>query len=237
MFKKLIGACMALAALAAFALPATASAANSPELCQDTPSPSTECHRLAVGTLIKATNVGETFLYETGGTEPVLKCTTATITGSITKNDGNNVEGKIETAIFGGTGGTQAGEPEPECTGAFDSGVTTKGLPWCIKSTSLMAEDEFLVGSGTCPTTGKVKFVLLRTKLFGGTEECEYESTGPLKGTGTTNTDEVHINKSNTGSGFTRVSGAFPCPSSGELKMTFTLETDTGPASDPITIK
>jgi len=53
MTKKLILACMAIAAFAAFVLPATASATNDPQLTDSFGT-------VAVGSLIAGTNVGNT---------------------------------------------------------------------------------------------------------------------------------------------------------------------------------
>jgi len=233
MSKKIILACVALVAFAAFAIPTAASATNSPELVEGSNPPVT----VPTGTKIVATNVGNMVLFETGGSTPVLSCTTASITGTLIKNDGSNIEATIESAKIGGTVGTIIGEPEPECTGLFNAGVTTLGLHWCIRSTATMATDEFRVGSGTCPTTGTISFTLQRTKATGGIEDCIYDSTEALKGIGTTGTDLVHFGRTpHNMNGFTRTAGAFPCPASTEIEMTFTIETDTTASNDPIII-
>jgi len=218
---------MALAAFAALAIPATASATNKGQLTENNMP-------LAPGVKIQATNVGETKLFETGGSTAVLSCTTSTITGTLIKNT-DGIEVTIETAKFGGTGQTIAGEPEPECTGLFNAGVTPLGLHWCLRSTTTMATDEFRVGSGACPNTNKIKFLLQRTKATGGIEECEYESTESIKGTGTTGTDIIHVGRTphNT-NGFTRIKGVFPCPASSEIEMTYTIETES--PGGPVTI-
>jgi hypothetical protein len=225
MSKKIIMACMAVAAFAAFVMPATASATNTPHLTEGvTP--------VAVGAKILGTNVGETRLKDTSG-NTILSCSTATMTGEVTKNSGGTVEGKISSATFAGTGLKQAAEPDTECTGSLgNSGVTPLSLPWSLKSTPLMATDEFQI---TPSAGGKIKFKLAVTVPFSGTITCGYEAVGPIKGTGTTGTDLVHIPATAAASGFNRIEGAFPCPTSGTLEMTFTLETDAA-GNTPITI-
>ena len=58
MYKKLITACMAIAAFAAFVVPSTASATNDPQL--------TDTGGLPKGAKIVGTNVGETLFTNTG---------------------------------------------------------------------------------------------------------------------------------------------------------------------------
>jgi len=228
--KRLIMACMAVAAFAAFVLPATAAAQNDPQLT-DPPGV-----LVPAGAKIVATNVGDTLLYDTSRSSVLLRCSTAKITGTLTKNSGTpgSVEGTIETAEFSGTGGLIAGEPKNECTGFASAAVTPLvGAGWSIKSLSTYSTDEFRL---TTSAGGKIKFLLTVTKLFGGTEKCEYEATGPVVGEATTNTDLIHIKateSSTVKNGFKRIVGAFPCPESSQLEMTFTLETEDG---TPITI-
>jgi hypothetical protein len=226
MSKKIIMACMALVALAAFALPATASAANNPLLTHPTGT------AIPAGTKITATQVGSSFLWNTSNSK-LLECSTGTMTGELKTNSGGTVEGNISSAVFGGTGAQAAGEPEPECTAlsffGSNTSVTTQGLPWCVKSTPLMAEDEFTVSGGACGgAASKIKFKLAPT----GISECEYEATNAaIKGTfdtdtGGTPTDALLTVKHSQQTGFKRIAGGFLCPESGEIEMTFTLETD-----------
>lgn len=225
MSKKIIMACMALVALAAFALPAAASAANKPGLTHPTGT------LLATGTKIVGKQLGSSFMYSTsGGAE--LECTSGTTTGTLLKNSGGTVEGEITSAVFGGTGALASGEPAPECTGlgffTTNTSVTPQGLPWCLKSTTLMAEDEFQITGGKCGgTPTKIEFKLLPT----GFSECIYQATQTsMKGTFTTDTTGdaiMTLTRSNSNSGFTKTAGgSFFCPTSSELEMKFTLETD-----------
>jgi hypothetical protein len=226
MRKKLITACVALVALAAFVLPAAAQAANSPVFTDPTGTV------LTGEPLIKGTNLGETLLVTTTG-ETKLKCTTATMTGKLKTNTTGNVQGNITSAAFTGTGSGGA------CTGIFNAIVVPESLPWCLKSTSTMETDEFQVSGAECgKTPTKIKFTL---KVFGSeTQKCVYESTTTtaVKGSFTTHSsgDAVLTTPRTNGtlsgdSGFTKISDTTPfelCPKSSALNMSFTLETDEG---------
>jgi hypothetical protein len=228
MFKKLITACLAIAAFAAFVLPATASATNDPTLTHPTGT------AIAVGTKIEATQIGNSIFTDTNK-NPLVTCSTATMTGEVVKNSGGNVEGTISTSDFGGTGSTKAGEPEPECTGSFGNVSVTVPGHLCIRSTTTMATDEFQVAGGGCPGTGNVKFILDSTTIG----ECEYEATGAIKGDAKTHPDEaiLVVRSTQEGSGAKKIRGGFFCPNSGILDMEFTLETDTkDEMKDPIYI-
>jgi hypothetical protein len=228
MHKKLIAACMALAAFAVFAIgPATASATNNPVVTHPTNTVLAKGAKIT-GTLLNGSSV----LWNTAKTVKQLTCTTATMEGELTKNEGGNVEGSITSAIFGGTGPKAAGEPANECTGVDNASVTPLGFPWCIRSTTTMVTDEVQISGGGCPGGGKIKFLLLTTTIG----ECEYESTGVIKGTFTTDTAAngnsdaiIHVNQpahDGTGTqGFKKIRGGIFCPSSGVLEMSFTLET------------
>lgn len=230
MSKKLLTLCMALVAFAALALPAVAAA--SPEL-GETLEPE-KWTKAEVGHKILATQLGSSKLTETSG-GLLLECSTGTMTGELTKNSGTEIEGKITSATFGGTGQQATGEPAPECTGATAFGnasvtpVVSEKAPWCISS---KGEDKFSVNGGACPGTGTVKFKMATTLV--GT--CEYESTGTVSGTYNTEAagDAVlTIGSSQTQAerGFKLISGVFGCPTSGVLDMQFTLETDGTPNS------
>jgi len=244
MSKKIIMACMALVALAAFALPASASAANDPQLTHPTGTllnPTTGSCTGVGGTIcITGTQVGHSSLYSTSGTKE-LTCSTGTMTGYLLKNSGGTVEGEIHSASFGGTGEQVAGEPHRECTGvgffSANTTVTVKSVPWCLKSTPLMAEDEFQVSGGKCgAAAAKITFTLLPT----GFGECTYQATQTsIKGTYTTDTTGdaiLTVNKTNSNAGFTKTAGSFFCPSSGEIEMSFTLETDNAAKAEPLYI-
>lgn len=223
MSKKLIAACMAIAAFAAFVLPATASAKNTPTLTD-------AAGHVKVPSLIVGTNIGDTKLKETNNGNTLLSCNSAVVTGTLNRNDSGFVEGSISTAKFEGTGGLL--DNRKECTGFAPAAVTPLGLPWSLKSTPLMETHRFEISRST---GAPVEFTLQVTGFFGAQHHCVYKATGPIVGKGTTGTDLVHIPPSQVGSGFTRTAGTFPCPSSGELEMTFTLATDVA-GHPPITI-
>src|SRR4051794_23437699 len=114
MSKKLIIACFAVVAVAA-CLPTTASA--SPELTFPTGT------RLATGTKIKATNVGNNLFKTDDGTSTLSECSSTILTGELLKNNGTGIEGNITTATASGTGSTFNGMNE--CTGTFGNFVVT----------------------------------------------------------------------------------------------------------------
>jgi hypothetical protein len=235
MSKKLITACMALVALAAFALPAAASAANDPDLTHPTGTllnPATgSCTGVGSTVCVTATSVGNQLLTDTSG-NVLTTCSTASMTGYLSKNNGTEVEATIHNTTFAGTGGAVNGENE--CTGSFGN-VTVhtnigNGTPWCLRSTAGMAEDEFQVRGGACSEASRsITFVLTSTTV--GT--CKYSRTEPVKGTYTTHSTGDAI-LTVTGSGatggtdteFTKEEGGIFCPSNGTLDLKFTLETD-----------
>jgi hypothetical protein len=219
MQSKLFAACLALVAFAAFAVPSLASASNTPLVVENgTP--------VATGTKIEGVNVGVTKMTTSLGT---VECTTAVMTGTLVKNTTGTVEGTIETAQFGGTGGTVAGAPEPECTSPFGNptvtpSTATNGLPWCLRSTSTMATDEFqLRGNGCTSAARPIRFALDVTVV--GT--CVYERSSAVVGSFTTSTTSSTLSVSEQE--FPAVAGnPFGCPSSGKLDMAFQLRTSGG---------
>jgi hypothetical protein len=216
MYKKLITACLGMAAFAAFVLPATASA--SPTLTAPTGTPYTG--------LIKATQVGHSTLWNTKKDTRQLTCTGGTMEGEVTRS-GTPIEGKITSAVFSGTGGV-AHNGLPECTGSVNASVTasvTKLVPWCINS---IGTDEFtIIGC----SGANLKFSMVTT----GIGTCVYESTSHVVGHYTTHPADAvltvtavpHENGSPT-NGFKKIEGSFLCPTSGMLEMSFTLETAAG---------
>ncbi len=223
MSKKLITACVAVVALAAFALPAVASA--SPQLTHPTGT------RLATGVTIKGTNVGALLLTSTAGAV-LTECSSATMTGTLTKNNGTEVEGTISSAVFTGT------EASGACTKLGGAQVTTNvgnGTPWCLSALSSYATDEFQVRGGGCGEASRsITFVL----DSGTAGVCKYSRSTPVKGTFTTDTTGDAI-LTTTGAGetgvtdtlFTKEEGGVLCPSDGTLDLSFTLETDVATAT------
>jgi len=232
MRSKLFAACLALVAFAAFAVPSLASASNTPLVVENNVAVPTE-------TKVEGVNVGNTLMVTSLGT---IECSTAIMTGKLTKNTTGTVEGDIETAKFGGTGLQQSGAPEPECTTKSflggDTTVTTEtgtnGLPWCLRSTTAMATDEFQLRGGSCTAAARpIRFARDVT----GVGACQYEKATqsvPIKGTFTTSETSSTISMSEQE--FPAVAGnPFGCPSSGKLDTTFQLRTSGGGNSVGIT--
>jgi hypothetical protein len=221
MRKKLIAACMALAAFVAFAvMPATAPATNDPQLTTSGGA------LVEPGSTIKLTAIGETALVSTAGTS-LVSCTTATGSGELIKNSGGTIEGEITSATAGGTGAKPASEPANECTGSFGNiSVTPLNLPWCTRSTPAMATDELQGSAGKCPGGGKIKFLIVSTTIG----ECEYEATGPMVGDFTTSPNDAQatVRSTSAGSGVTKIRGGFFCPASAAMKGTATAEDGFG---------
>jgi hypothetical protein len=213
MSKKITMICAALAAFMAFAvLPAVASA--SPEVTFPTGT------RLAVPAKIHAHNVGNTKMTTSSGN---IECTTATMTGTLTVNNGSQIEGDVETASFTGGGSGS------NCTGPLgDVQVTVTSLPWCVRSTA--GANEFEVRGGNCNETSRALTFTLDT----GGLTCAY-SKANVTGTFATHPEDAKLTVSEQN--FTKSSGSFLCPGSGKLDMTFTLENDgANPESETLYI-
>lgn len=235
MGKKLITGCLALFALAAFILPATASA--SPVLTHPTGT------TLGTGKLLTGTNIGNTLLKS--GTTVLSECTKAVITGELTKNNGEEIEGTITTATFTGTGASQFANM-PECTGAIlgnttvttngggvDENTVASGTPWCMKSTAL---SKFTVRGGKCSEAAReITFTMDSTAITGG--PCHYKRAAAIEGTYTTDsTGDAIFTLTTAGTEFTKETGdPVLCPANGSLEMKFTMETDSS-ATEPVYI-
>jgi len=221
MSKKIIMACTALVAFAAFILPATASAANDPQVTEGgvlVPHP----------TSITGTAV-ETKFTDTEGKNTLVLCSHAHMAGTLTENTNGTVEGSIPvgSAVFKGTGSTSTHNNLPECTGSFGNAYVTVTSALCVRSTPAMANDEFQV-TGACGTEGKALFTIGSTTVGA----CKYEATGAVKGTYTTGGAQVSMTTTDTsaGSGSKLIEGGFLCPTTGALAMTFKLTTTNGEA-------
>lgn len=216
MSKKLFAACLVIAAFAV--VPSFASA--NPILTEPTGTP------LAAGATITATNVGNTTLTTSTGT---LTCTTAILTGDLTSNaTSEGAKGKITTAKFGGTGGTQAGAEEPECTGSnFFTPNTTitpnASLPWCLETPA--AADSFTITGGACGTNGPITFALDVT----GVGTCKYIREAATEGSLVTDGAGTNENTAAISSvPWELEEGPGLCPGEGKLTMRFSLETENG---------
>ncbi|HWC47332.1 MAG TPA: hypothetical protein VG448_00425 [Solirubrobacterales bacterium] len=220
---KLIAACMALAAFVAFAVvPATASAI---ELQAPTGT------KLAAGTLIKATNVGETLMKNDTGTETLIRCNKAEMTGELLTNGPATATGNITSNKFTGTAASE------DCTSSTGAGIKvttgiTGGLPYCMKTIEL--KDEMEIRGGKCSETARsIKFTLDAT----GIGNCGYE-TAKLIGSFVTDTSGQDLTATITAgsnSTFNRFESeglvSIFCPEHSTLEMTFTLEKDEATAN------
>jgi hypothetical protein len=235
MSKKLIMACLGVFAFAAFVLPAVASAA--PEITRPTGT------RLATGTKITATNVGNAKFKEDGGFGLVYsECNNVKITGELTKNNGTEIEATVTTATFQGSGAAHDGMTEcigfdsltPTTNGGgVDENTVAAGTPWCVHTSSHESADEFRVRGGACSGAVRKITFILETTSFGA---CKYEretATEPIRGTFTTDTTGDAILSLAAGANTTfRGEAGNPggCPATGTLEMSFTLETDSATA-------
>jgi hypothetical protein len=210
MCKKIIAACMALAAFATFAAAATPASATT--LTQPTGT------AVSIGTKFKATNVGIFKFFSSG---LIVECSKVVLTGSVIKNNGVEVEGTIETASFKGTGF------EERCTSNLGDAIVTtnvgNGVPWCLKAES---SDILTVRGNSCTNAARsITFV-----FDIGSLECKYErttATGPIAGTYTTDTTGDAIGSiTPSGSAVVREGTNVLCPATGALEGALTLETD-----------
>lgn len=224
MTRKLTAACLALVACIAFAgAPASAFATNDPEVTHPTGT------LLGVGTKFSGTNVGNIVFTNSSG-NIIHECSTATLTGALTKNDGNNVEAVISSLAFTGTGVGGA------CTSSsgnltFTFNPATNGLPWCLRSTSTMATDEFQIRGNECSKLARpIRFVI--DISAGGT--CTYQRTAAIQGTYKTHPEDAVLSISKVE--LPLLEGSILCPSSTFLDMSLTLETDTTESADPLYI-
>lgn len=235
--KHVIKAIIAMAAFAAlFVVPSIASAA--PLLTHPTGTAPKGSHEGGHFT-IQATNVAHSATEKvTKLTTPVgtIECTNATLTGSLLTNTGTKIQGEITTANFSGTPGTETSH----CRGPFGGTITptpshtsnpchtpTGGtehcsLPWCV--TAEGTKDKITIRGGKCEAAPKPITFQFHDTVIG---TCSY-SRESLTATYTTHPNAA-IATVDAGQSFTKTTGSSFCPSSGELDMAYTLETE-GPS-------
>lgn len=238
MHRKILAICAALIALGVLAIAATgASAATT---IQDTVGSETKPlaptkvgppHEL--GAKITAYSTGTSFLKGSGLT---VECNENLLTGSIHKNDGNEVQATIEDAWFQSNlnaSGTKCKSNVGEATitiPALTNGSAKTGH-WCIRT--VPNNDNWELWGNNCTTevgTGELTFIV-DTPLG----ECKYKRTAAVKGTFTTpanhTTSELVMSNDAglAGVKFTLEAGGFFCPVEGLLsEMKFDLFTDPG---------
>jgi len=219
MFKKIILSCMAVAAFAAFVLPASASAVTLTDKAGTVKAGAKLLGNVVAGT--------EATFVTTGGAG-LVHCTTADLNGKVLRNEGGVAEGTISEAKFSGTGAVSAHNGLNECTGSFGNAYITVELPMCLRAPA--GADTFEAGteinSKCSEGVGKAEFIIGSTTAGA----CTYTSTNPVTGTFTTggSVSTLTVNNTQAGSGSTLTSGGFLCPSSGQLKMSFQASTENG---------
>jgi hypothetical protein len=209
MSRKVITASMALAALAAIVLPATASSA---QLTSPTGT------LVAAGATVKATNVGTSRLTDASG-NTLTECSTTSMTAELIKNNGTEIEANITSVSSGGTG--VAGE----CTSSF-GGFTPKfnignGTPWCLKSVNGI--DEFTIRGGRCTDAARSVTVVMDSTTVG---ICKYNRSAVLSGSFITDSSDGDAVLSMNSNEITKEEGGIFCPSSGRVDVSYTLEAD-----------
>jgi hypothetical protein len=227
MQRKILAICGALVALGVLAIaPAGASAATT---IQDTSGGATVS--LAQGAKITAYSTKVSKLTGSGLT---VECNENILTGSIHKNDGNEVQATIEDAWFQSnlnSSGTKCKSSVGEATITIP-GLTNgseKNRHWCIRT--VPNTNEWELWGNNCTTevgTGELTFIV-DTPLG----ECKFKRTLPVVGTFSTPTNHTASELVMTGTPiFTLEAGNFFCPKEGSLEeMKFDLFTDPGTSS------
>ncbi len=203
---RILLSCLCLFILA----PATARAINSPEVTYPTGT------RLGLESAVRGVNVGEIKFTGSGNT---LTCSSASLKGKLKKNTGTEVEADIESASFNAGG---------ECSGSPSSSVSaapsTNGVPWCLRSTPELLDDEVQIRGGKCGETIRPIRLSMPITIPTYSYECVYERSAALTGTYKTHPEDAVLS---TGSlSYTKTSGSFLCPTSVGIQTKFTFEKD-----------
>jgi len=217
MRKSLMAACLAIAVTAVVPTLAVAG----PVLTEPTGT------TVGASVKVKTKNVGSaTFVTSTG----TPTCTTVLETGVLLSNSkatGAVIE--ITSVEYGGTGPTQAGASEPECTGSnfFTPNTTftmSQSLPWCFQAP--VAADTFTVKGGKCGgAQTSINFKLDVT----GIGTCEYTRAATVNGTLVTDGSGANENTAAiTSVPWTLASGPGLCPAEGKLTKRSSWETEDG---------
>jgi hypothetical protein len=217
MHKKIIMACMAIAAFAAFVVAPAASA--SPVLTNGATT-------VTAGTSVTGINTGATVFVGFGGILRV-ECSRGILHGTITANTGTTIAGEVALgqATFGGTGGADPTAPggEHECTSNIGDTTVTVNSKLCfhtVEKTDTVSIDGCKNAKGE--TVEPLKFTLNVT----GSGPCVYKQatiTGTYK---TAAAATVNL----AGAEATLAEGGFFCPGGGNLTMDFDIYTAGGAA-------
>jgi len=227
MSRKSITVCMVLFAVAASAMPSTASA--SPVLTHPTGT------TLATGSTLVGAGIGTSY-FKDGSGSVLAQCSIAKFKGSLVSIF--PPEWTITTWTLEGTGSVWNGMHE--CTGSsfgfgnvtyttngggVDGENVTNGTPYCLRMTGLVS---FSQRGGACSQAARKITIILDSTNFG---ECKYERSTAITGTGTSDTSgsSVLTWAPNETTRFTRAEGgSVLCPSTGSLEMSYRLETENG---------
>jgi hypothetical protein len=196
MHKKLMMACMAIAAFAAFVI---APAASASPVLTDSGVP------VPVGTSVEGHSTGITKFTGFG-----VECTTGNLKGTVTANTGTTIAGEVAAgaATFTGTG------TNGDCTSPLGS-IGVKLVSKLCFDTVSKTDNVTITGCGANPIT----FTLTIT----GSVPCSYKAA-TVTGTFVTNGPAtINISEQEaTGEG---EGNSFICPTSGKLDMDFDLYT------------
>ncbi|HET7454591.1 MAG TPA: hypothetical protein VFJ76_03630 [Solirubrobacterales bacterium] len=202
-----------IACVVALASVPTAASASTAELTYPTGT------RLATGNTLKGVNTGS-ITFKTAGGALLWECTTASMTGTLVKNNGTEVEANVEALTMTGTAA------ESKCTSGEVTGnkkVTlgvAQGLPWCLKATSTMKEDEFQIRGGKCSEASRQ----INFGLDDALGECKYKRGEAIAGTFTTEPSDAVL--SVPASEFVKESGSIGCTTAYRIEFSLTLERD-----------
>jgi len=224
MNRKLTMACIALAAFAAFVIAPAASA--SPVLTH-------EGKVVPKGTKIIITLKGGT---NAVFTSPVtVTCSKAFLTGEVTKNESNVVEGKIAagSANFGNAITETVTFPPFVIHRVFhECSSNLFGAPTAVTVNSALCLKVSASPADTVVTTGCGANVVFTLNLTGN-GPCKY-STASVSGTFTTGSHSITMSEQEA----KKIEGGVFCPSNGKLDMTFEAftEVEEKEAGSPLTL-
>ncbi len=229
MRTKLIGIRVTLLALTVCATaPSIAAAANAPDLTFPTGT------LLGVGSNLKGTNQGNSLRFTSSSGMSFWECTKTELTGTLTKNKGSEIEADIESFGISGTGseGRCTGTILPRTDWVFNPAAN--GVPWCLRSTSGMKEDEVQIRGGSCSGEARaIRIVQITTfeTPEGGIDavECVYQRTAAVPGTYTTDPQDAVMTFSEVE--WILTTGGLACSATWKLDFNFTLERDEATAS------
>lgn len=195
--------------------PCSASAANDPDLTYPTGT------MLGTGSKVRADNVGDVKFTTDEGT---YVCSYWGTTGTLTKNSGTEFEANVETAAVAGKGAEDKCTTSSAPIGDFKltPSPSTNGLPWCIRSTAAMKEDEVQIRGGSCG--GEAKPIRITFDVKAPSFYCIYERAAAIKGTYATHPEDALL--TTTGVETNLVRGTVTCPTVLKSDTVMTVEAD-----------